>query len=158
MHFRRTENARLIHAIATHPDIWPMLADDLTPTPEAWKPVLHAGIWYVLAFADDREQDPRGMFVFFPENSISWQVHICMLPAAWGSAARASREVFQWLWAQTACRRITAAVPVWNASAIHCALRAGMTAFGVNQGSSFKNGRLHHQLMLGVSKPAEKAA
>src|SRR5260370_25434257 len=98
------------------------------------------------------------MFVFFPENSITWQVHVCMLPGAWGSAARAMREVFQWLWAQTACRRITGSVPVWNAPAIHCALRAGMTPFGVNQHSSLKNQRLHHQLLGGLSTPKAQAA
>jgi RimJ/RimL family protein N-acetyltransferase len=158
MHFRRTRNERLIRAIATHPDVWPMMADDLTSDAENWNPVLHEGIWYVLCFGREEEIDPRGMFVFFPENSITWQVHICMLPEFWGSASRALREVFQWLWVQTSCLRITGSVPVWNAPAIHCALRAGMKAFGVNPHSSLKHARLHHQLLLGISKSAEKAA
>lgn len=158
MFFRRTHNARLIHAIATHPDLWPMMADDITADPALWKPVLHEGIWYVLVFGGELETDPRGMFIFFPENSITWQVHVCMLPHAWGSAARAMREVFQWIWAQTACLRITGSVPVWNAPAIHCALRAGMKPFGVNPHSSLKDTQLHHQLLVGISKSTERAA
>jgi RimJ/RimL family protein N-acetyltransferase len=158
MTFRRTQNEKLIHAIATHPQIWPTMADDITSDPALWKPVLHAGIWYVLCFGDERETDPRGMLVFFPENSITWQVHLCILPDFWGSAARTLREAFQWLWAQTACLRITGSVPVWNAPAVHCALRAGMQPFGVNLHSSLKGGRLHHQLLVGISKPAERVA
>ena len=149
--FERTADAKLIRAIATHPKVWPGIGDDLAGDPEKWTPVLHEGVWYVLAFDNDGDI-LRGMFVFFPENSVCWQVHICMLPASWGTGARALREVFQWLWAKTPCLRITGSVPLWNEAAIHCALRAGMTAYGVNQHSSLKNARLHHQLLLGISK------
>lgn len=151
MVFTRTKDESLIHSIATHPQIWPTLADDLVSDPKDWKPVLHDGIWYVLA---SDQEGICGLFIFFPENSVCWQVHICMLPRAWGSAARALRESFYWLWTETNCIRITGSVPVWNASAIHCALRAGMKPFGVNQHSSLKNDRLHHQLLLGISKRA----
>lgn len=156
MKFERTTDANLIRTIATHPRVWPMLGDDLVSDPAEWNPVLHDGIWYVLALAEDG--NPCGMFIFFPENSVCWQVHICMLPEFWGGSARAMREVFGWLWERTACLRITGSVPVWNASAIHCGLRAGMQPYGVNQHSSLKNGKLHHQLLLGISKPVEKAA
>lgn len=160
MFFRRTRNEKLIRSIATHPEVWPMMADDLVSDPANWNPVLHEGIWYVLCFGnkENKEEDLRGMFVFFPENSVCWQVHVCMLPHAWGSSARALREAFQWLWAATKCVRITGSVPVWNAPAIHCALRAGMKPFGVNQYSSLKNAQLHHQLLLGISKTVERAA
>jgi RimJ/RimL family protein N-acetyltransferase len=149
MMFERTKDAKLIRAIATHPKVWPTIADDLVSDPASWNPVLHDGVWYVLAKLDG---EVRGMFVFFPENSVCWQVHICLLPIAWGAGAKCLREVFAWLWARTACRRITGSVPLWNEAAIHCALRAGMTAYGVNQHSSLKNARLHHQLLLGISK------
>jgi RimJ/RimL family protein N-acetyltransferase len=155
--FERTQDERLIRAIATHPRVWPTLGDDLVSDPAEWKPLFHDGIWYVVARSDE-ELNPVGMFIFFPENSICWQVHICMLPEFWGGSARAMREVFVWLWARTACLRITGSVPVWNAPAIHCGLRAGMMPYGVNQHSSLKHGKLHHQLLLGISKPAEKAA
>ena len=155
MTFTRTRDLELIRSIATHPKVWPTLGDDLVADPEQWTPVLHDGIWYVLVEEDGRV---RGMFIFFPENSVCWQVHVCMLPEAWGTAGRAAREVFVWLWRQTSCRRIAASIPVWNAPAIHCALRAGMEPFGVNRHSSLKNARLHHQLLLGISRPEGKAA
>ena len=155
MTFTRTRDLELIRSIATHPKVWPTLGDDLVVDPEQWTPVLHDGIWYVLVEEDGRV---RGMFIFFPENSVCWQVHVCMLPEAWGASARAMKEVFVWLWRQTPCLRITGSVPVWNAPAIHCALRAGMEPFGVNRHSSLKNARLHHQLLLGISRPAGKAA
>ncbi len=153
MIFERTRDEQLIRAIATHPKVWPTLGDDLVSDPSKWNPVLHEGIWYVLA-EEEGYRVPCGMFIFFPENSVCWQIHICMLPQFWGRAARAAKEVFVWLWAHTSCLRITGSIPLWNESAIHCALRAGMKPFGVNQHSSLKGARLHHQLLLGISKPA----
>ncbi len=150
MQFERTYDAELIRAIATHPKVWPTLADDLVSDPAHWKPVLHEGIWYVLA-------GQQGMFIFFPENSVSWQIHVCLLPEFWGGGARAMKQVFTWLWAQTPCRRITGSVPTWNQSAFLCAVNAGMEPFGVNKNSSLKDGKLHHQVLFGISKP-EKAA
>lgn len=151
MTFERTSDVVVIRSIATHPKVWPTMADDLASDPEKWQPVIHDGVWYVLV----HDPDPCGLFVFFPENSVCWQVHICMLPKWWGKATRAAKEVFEWLWACTRCERIACTIPVWNAPAICCALRAGMKPFGVNQHSSLKNSRLHHQLLLGISKPAE---
>ena len=130
MIFHRTKDVEMIRSIATHPKIWPTLGDDLLSDPAEWKPLMHDGIWYVLA---EEDCQTRGLFVFFPENSVCWQVHICMRPEAWGSAARALREVFEWLWKQTTCQRITGSVPVWNAPAIACALKAGMQPFGGSQ-------------------------
>lgn len=147
--FERTHDTDVIREIATHPKVWPTMADDLSGVPAEWNPVLHEGVWYVLGKEESRV---CGMFVFFPENSVTWQVHICMLPEFWGRASRALKEVFDWLWSRTPCRRITGSIPLWNAPAIHCALRAGMTPYGVNQHSSLKHSRLHHQLLLGISK------
>lgn len=155
MTFQRTRNETIIRRIATHPKVWPMIADGLNP--EAWNPVMHEGVWYVLIF-EEVGSLPRGMFIFLPENSVCWRIHVCLLPEFWGGAARAMREVFQWLWGETNCCRITGSVPVWNGPAVHCALRAGMTPYGVNQHSSLKDSRLHHQLLFGISKPAERGA
>lgn len=156
MKFRRTGDEILIRSIATHPKIWPTIGDDLAPDPEKWKPIFHDGIWYVLATLDD--DTTAGLFIFLPENSISWRIHVCMLPKYWGSAERAMKEVFTWTWENTLCRRIIGSVPVWNAPAVHLAMRAGMEPFGVNQHSSLKYARLHHQVLFGISKPAERAA
>lgn len=160
MTFERIHDLLLIRAIATHPKIWPMIGDDLAGDAREWRPVLHDGIWYVLAEENDRK---LGMLIFFPENSITWQVHICMLPEFWGAAARVLREVFAWIWERTNCQRITGSVPVWNGPAVHCALRAGMQPYGVNQHSSLKFSRLHHQILFGISKsgnsePSERGA
>jgi RimJ/RimL family protein N-acetyltransferase len=153
--FTRTQDEAIIRRIATHPKIWPMLADDLASSPEAWKPVLHDGVWYVLA---EEKGELHGLYVFFPENSVCWHVHISMLPEFWGGAARTSKQIFHWIWEQTACTRIVGSIPVWNGPAICCALRAGMKPYGVNQHSSLKDARLHHQLLVGISRPREKAA
>lgn len=158
MNFRRIGDELLIRSIATHPKVWPTIGDDLVGDPANWRPVLNDGIWYVLAEeVGGEDAGPRGLFIFFPENSVCWQIHVCMLPKYWGSADRAMREVFEWIWERTPCRRIVGSVPVWNAPAVHCAMRARMEPFGVNQRSSLKYSRLHHQVLFGISKP-EKAA
>src|SRR6185369_16871555 len=97
--------------------------------------------WWIQAM-DDHDGAPGfidttlGLFLFHPHNSICWEVHTCLLPAAWGErATRAGKGVVQWIWKNTPCLRIITNVPAYNRLAYRFALRCGMTEFGRNRGS-----------------------
>lgn len=151
--FERTEDWKLIREIALHPQIWPQISDDFSPEPEVWQPVQNPEFWYVLA----RERGvPIGLFVFIPENPACWRSHVCILPEAWGSIARAAcRNVFPWLWERTICKRIIGSIPVSNSLAILFAIQCGMLKYGVNPKSVMKNGKLEDQVLVGIQKPED---
>ena len=46
-------------------------------------------------------------------------------------------------------------VPRDNRVAYHFALAAGMNVYGQNECSFLKNGKLHDQICLGISRPAD---
>lgn len=152
MIFRRTEDLSLIRRIVTHPKIWPMVTDDFSPAPEYWQPIQSPAVVYALA-----EEQGRilGLFMFIAESPVCSGVHICMLPEVWGRSAKIAAAAWGWIFETTNCRRITGAIPIFNAAAIHGAIRSGMRPFGVNPRSYMKHGKLHHQLLLGVSRPTE---
>lgn len=150
LNFERTYDAALIKFIVTHPKVWQHVTDDFAPRPELWEPGAVEEAWYVLAF-DDGEL--LGLFMFFPENTICWRSHICMLPGAYGpKAEKACREVFLWLWENSSCWRIIGSIPDYNRTAISFAERCGMTRYGTNPQSYVKNGKLLDQVLLGISK------
>jgi len=148
--FERTNDFHLVKKIATHPKLWPLISDDLSPDRHQWEPSQNPEIWYVLARGNGV---PMGLFVFLPENPVHWRSHVCILPEFWGDiAAMACTLVFRWMWKLTKCERITGTIPISNRRAIAFAVRCGMTQYGVNPKSVLRNGRLEDQVLLGISK------
>ena len=153
MTFERTTDYELVRRVVTHPRIWPGASDDFSPPAEEWRPIEHEALWYV-AVRDGEEF--LGLFVFVPASPVCWEVHTCLLPCSWGErAVQAAREVAEWIWLNSGCRRITTAVPAFNRLAHRLARRAGMREYGRNLKSYMKHGKLHDQILLGLS-PAEK--
>ena len=146
--------------IITHPRIWPYVSDDFAGEPETWRPLENPGIWYVLvreAAAPAQPDEVRGLFTFLPQNAICWEVHTALLPSAWRTTAseEIARELLQWVWRETPCQRIVTNVPGCNTKALEYAEKCGMKQFGINNGSYQKDGRLHDQILLGISRPQE---
>jgi hypothetical protein len=158
--FERTTDMDLVRSIITAPSIWPHVSDDGSGAPEDYRPVDHPAILYVLAW--DRNE-LLGLFMFAPENSITLDVHTCLLPAAVfpppdaqdapSRSSAAARGVIQWIWANTPCRRIVTRVPAPNRLALRFARNAGMMEYGRNERSWLKGGKVYDQILLGISKP-----
>lgn len=150
MRFERTQNPQLIREVLTHPRIWDAISDDFSPAREEFQPAMNEALWYVAVY-DGAEL--LGIFLFVPQSRICWEVHTCLLPHSWGiRATEAAEEVARWIWANTPCRRIITNVPAYNRLALRFAKHAGMTPFGCNERSYQKNGILHDQIMLGLSR------
>jgi RimJ/RimL family protein N-acetyltransferase len=94
-----------------------------------------------------------GMFMLAPHNAICYEIHTCLLPNGWGPRARrAARRCIEWMWANTPCRRLITHVPQYNRLALRFALDAGMRIYGCNRQSWLKDGAIHDQICLGLSK------
>lgn len=161
MTFERTRDYDLIRRIMAHPQVYPHITDDGCPPVEEFHPVESPEIWYVIVRSDSGPRslafgNAIGMWVFFPQNHVCWEVHTCLLPVGRGETGRAAaRQMAAWIWSNTPCRRIITNVPVFNRLALAFAKRAGMVEFGRNERSFLKGGELHDQIMLGLSKPEE---
>lgn len=150
--FERTRDLSLVRAILTDEAIWRHIVDDGGPDARNWQPCDHPGIWYVLV--RDAHKALLGIYAFYPQNAICFEIHTAFLPHAWGPATTAAgREIFAWMWASSPALRIVANVPADNRLVLRYAERSGMTRYGVNKASFLRGGRLHDQILLGISRP-----
>lgn len=150
MRFVETDDEDVIRSIVTHPKVYPHISDDGSPAPDDWKP--NPAVKYILVF-DGCEL--LGLWAFVPENFVTWNVHTCLLPIAYGrKALEAAKQMAEWVWKNIGCQRVTTNVPEYNRLALRFAERAGMVRFGVNPSSYMKDGKLYDQILLGMSNPA----
>lgn len=151
MTFELSRDYRLIRQIITDVAVYPHVTDDDSPPPEEYQPPQHEAVSYVLA--RDGE-DLLGCWIFIPQTRVLWEVHTCLLPIAYGERAyKAGKGVIQWLWENTECLRLISNVPSYNRLAAKYAERCGMVEYGINWASWLKDGKLHAQILYGVSKP-----
>ena len=154
MKFERTRDYELVREIITTPGIWEYVTDDFSPSRNEFRPTEHEGIWYILA--GDNQNTLIGMWALVPQNGACWEIHTYMLPGSGFSARRtAARELADFLFSTTQCRRIVTNVPEFNRAARIFAKAAGMIEFGINPKSYLKNGVLFDQHLLGISKPTD---
>ena len=157
MTFERTRDLELVRKILVIPRIWRWVTDDGAPELEDFTPAQAAEhTWYVIVW-DVAEL--LGLFIFHPHNSVTWEVHTCLLPKSWGERAQqAAVGVQAWMWSQTDWQRIVTTVPANNRLALRFARRAGMVEYGINPKSWLKDGELHDQHLLGISRPTTQQA
>lgn len=146
-HFAFTRDLDLIRPAVTHERVYGRTTDDLSPAADAFQPPEYCQ--YVAVYQSD---EFCGIFVLSPHNGILTEVHTALLPTAWGDSADIGRAFIQWLFSNTPTRRLITAVPEYNRLALRMAKSTGMAEYGVNPASFLKNGKLHDQIMLGVSK------
>ncbi len=161
--FARCEDPEVIRLIVTEVSIYPLVSDDNAPPREECRPPLHPDLLYLMCYDGN---EPIGLWLFVPENSISMEVHTYMVPkyiqrhgqafAHWDFAKnrRAAKECIEYLWANTEVQRIWTKVPAFNAAARKFAKAAGMQQFGVNPQSFLKHGQLWDVSFLGISRPS----
>jgi RimJ/RimL family protein N-acetyltransferase len=140
----------LIRQVITDPAIYSRMGDDFAPPAEEYQPP--DGPFYLIV-RDGAEL--LGLWAFFPENAISWEIHTALLPIAGNRVWKAAQGMLAWLWANTNCQRLWTKVPEWNRQALIYARRAGMREYGRNPDSFMKNGKVHAQILLGISRPKE---
>jgi RimJ/RimL family protein N-acetyltransferase len=150
MEFERTADLGLVRQIICHPKLYGWLTDDFSPRSEDYTPPDAPGVQYLVA-RDNGEL--LGLWVLVWHSPIAVEVHTCLLPTAWGErAAIAAKECARWIFFHTAAQRIFTSVPAYNRLALRFALQAGMSVFGRHPKSFQKKGKLHDQILLGLSR------
>lgn len=149
MKFERSRDFALIRRIVTEPRSYRAASDDRTPSPEDFVLNESEAVWYVIA-RDAGEL--LGLFAFTPQNAVCWEIHCCLLPAAWGRSAEALRGAIAWVFANTECRRIVGSTPAYLRLAVKMAAAAGMEPYGINRRSFLRGGMLHDQILSGIGK------
>ena len=148
--FATTQDLDLVRQIITVPHIYRSATDDLSPASEDFEVKPNPVITYLLVFSGDTL---FGMFAFYPQNSVTWQVHTCLLENAFGWSAEIGKQAMQWIWDNTICLRITTRVPSFNKLAIRLSESVGMIRCGRDEKSFLKRGKLHDEVLLGISRP-----
>jgi hypothetical protein len=153
MIFERTWNSLQIRAVLTHPKIYPYVTDDFAPPREQFQVNEHPAIWYVRVRDEDGEL--LGLFTLLPENEICWQAHVAMIRGTHPVLVhQAGKGLLPWIWENTPCERIEAAVPACNRAAIWFGIRSmGLIQYAIKPLSFRKKGRLWDQVLMGRSKP-----
>lgn len=135
----------LVRQIITAPSIWPYVSDDGSPRPEEYQPA--PGFTYLLV------NEGEGVFLYHPHNFICWEVHTCLLPVCRGErATEAARASLAWVFANTNARKVITHVPRPNRLAYRFARRVGLTDEGTNRASFLKDGVVHDQHVLGITR------
>ena len=146
---KRTFDYELVRQILVHPKIYPWISDDCSLPPQECAPVASEKIYYIYA----RNGHPVGLFIFMPQNGICYDLHVCVLPEAWGrESVPAGKLAIQWMFEHTLARRITGSVADYNRLACRYAEKLEMEEFGVNRKSYLHDGVLYDQHLFGISK------
>ena len=145
------EDRRLVEATMRHPRIYCSIVDDSCPSRDKFRlPVGSFPILYCAVYDGD---EYLGLFMLQQENGVTWEVHTCLLPEAWGNRAKKAAEVGrQWVWDNLGAERLITKVPKYNRLALKFAKCGGMVQYGLNPRSWKHHGKLWDMYLLGVSR------
>jgi RimJ/RimL family protein N-acetyltransferase len=91
-----------------------------------------------------------GFFLLIPRSSVCYEIHTAFKEPARGERVnKYSEAMFDWLRANTDCRKIVAEIPKTNFRAKAAAIKNGFVFHGINTKSFMKNGQLIDQLIYG---------
>ena len=140
----------LIEATMKHPKIYAHISDDSCPARESFHLPAVALMRYLGIFDSE---DYMGLFAIQQHNGVTWEVHTCLLPDAWGSRSKAAADAaIQWGWKHLKAERIITQVPKYNRLALRFAKCAGMIQYGLNPRSWKHHGKLWDVFLLGISR------
>ena len=129
------------------------LTDDNSP------PLLDVGIENILnvdviyALISEMDGMKSGLFLFFPWNYTTYELHVAILPEYRGShSIEAGTMAGMWMFNNTCCRKIVTMIPKQNYKAKVLALAVGMQQEGINRQSYMKDGVLYDQYLFGICK------
>lgn len=146
-----TRDFVLIKSICADPEIYAAASADGAPPAENFAPCELEGIRYV---AVRRDAETVGIWMLVPHSTVCWEIHTALLKTIRGKDAVLAAELMkQWVWSSTTCLRLITNVPAFNRRTIVFCHMVGMEPFGNNGKSFMKDGKLHDQLMFGLSKP-----
>lgn len=144
----RTHDMELVASIMRHPAIWPHIHDDGV---SEYEPLDSDGLYWMIVKLDSGELG--GAFLVHAINSYCYEMHTCLLPAAWGEqAARAAQMLASFVFSELCGEKLVTNVPAYNRRARRFAISGGGVEEGVNRASFMKSGVMFDQIMYGITK------
>ena len=148
-----------IKAVLCHPKIYEVISCDDSPAPEDYIP--DANAIYLLGVVDDK---PIGLMIYHQAGGHDWWCHVQVLPKHRKEHANDFGEmVLHWAFENLPnCRKINAQIPVCYPNVVAFAARRrgferpsasfGFRFEGTNRSSYFKNGFVHDQHYMGLTR------
>ena len=118
------------------------IIDDYTPETI----IIHESLTYLLS------EDKDGVIVLVPRNGIEIEVHTAIMKSARHKALHYAAKTLDWIFENTQCLKVTTSVPFFNTRAYKFTLKLGFRDEGVNRMSFMKDGQVHDQWLLGITK------
>lgn len=150
---RETNDRERLNAVLRDEDVFRNSSDDYAPAPaqvDCGALLLNAQ-W--TAFGIFAGHECAGVFFVVRHSVILYEVHTAILPAYRGAlASRAALRLLDRLFDATPCRKLTTLVPATNRPAARFARQAGLRYQGTLTASFLKDGVLHDQEILGITR------
>lgn len=145
----RTFDVNLIKNIVTRDDIWKTVAED-GQKKEDFIPFTKADCWLKVTSG----ADCVGLFLFERKNKVLLEVHPFILTEFRGKIGHlAGVEHLKWIYKNDPkCQKIIGSVPVIYKHVKMFANMLGYRDEGISKASYMKNGRLHDQWYLGITR------
>jgi len=128
---------------------WKHVSDDGSPRADLYFPDIGQHNYWLTVHLHG---EFLGIFLASPHGTACKEVHAALLPNARGYAVGAAKQAIKWMFNNTECARLIAWIPAYNRLAVNMARKSGMTVCGVNNKSFLKDGALHDEVLLGISK------
>ena len=146
---RRVYNPRLIKDIITCPTMWRTVAED-GQDPESYQPDLEKGCWLLI-------QGNRGtvaLYNFRAENSVTVEAHTHTVLSARREYRHAGAyAALRWLYDNAPFyKKMNIQIPVIHKNVRRFAREVGFKDEGINRASYLKNGAVHDQWRLGLTR------
>lgn len=127
----------------------PSVQDDISDDPTKGSVIQSLSNYEWIGVVEDGQI--QGLFVLITLNSISVEIHTCLLPSLRGSKAFQAGELILNLIFKN-YEKVISWVPENNRKAKLFSLRLGFQVEGINRASFLKNGKLQDQILVGLTK------
>lgn len=146
MNFEFTTDRTFVKQCLTSPRVWRMGSEDGMPAKEFFYLPTVTSLKYVRA-------EDKGVFILDKRSLVSHEVHVALLPGAYGKAVDICREAVEWTYdTLPMLQGLVANIPSYNLLAIRLAEKIGFKLIGSNPKSFLKNGKLHDTHIYQFSK------
>jgi len=140
---KQTTDKELIEKIFNHPDVYPWISDDSSPS--HYTPEMNGYIYLT-------DETKSGIISIQPWNGITCQVHMASIPEMWGRGHEMVKEALEWGFKNTRFSKVLGIVPDYNEFIIKLLEDLNFKQEGRIKDSWQKNWKKHDQVIYGISK------
>jgi RimJ/RimL family protein N-acetyltransferase len=143
---RNIDDLDAVNQIILNEFIQDDISDDLTKNMKLTYLPNH--VEWLGVYVDDKL---KGLYLLIAQNSITAEIHTCLLPDVRGvKAIQAGKALLLHLFSKY--KKAISYIPEYNKKATLYASMLGFKIEGINRESFLKNGKIHDQYLVGITK------